>query len=48
MILLDYSQIVIANVMMNKKSMSEDFVRHSILNTIKINVAIIIWGPKGI
>jgi len=26
MILLDYSQIVIANVMMNKKSMSEDFL----------------------
>ena len=36
MILLDYSQIVIANVMMNKKSMSEDFVRHSILNTIRM------------
>ena len=36
MILLDYSQIVIANVMMNKKSMSEDFVRHAILNTIRM------------
>ena len=36
MILLDYSQFVIANVMMNKKSMSEDFVRHSILNTIRM------------
>ena len=36
MILLDYSQIVIANVMMNKKSMSEDFVRHAVLNTIRM------------
>ena len=36
MILLDYSQIVIANVMMNKRSMSEDFVRHAVLNTIRM------------
>ena len=36
MILLDYSQIVIANVMMNKKAMSEDFVRHAVLNTIRM------------
>ena len=36
MILLDYSQIVIANVMMNKSSMSEDFVRHAVLNTIRM------------
>ena len=36
MILLDYSQIVIANVMMNKKMLSEDFVRHSVLNTIRM------------
>jgi hypothetical protein len=36
MILLDYSQIVIANVMMNKNSMSEDYVRHAVLNTIRI------------
>jgi len=36
MILLDYSQIVIANVMMNKKSMSEDSVRHAVLNTIRM------------
>jgi len=36
MILLDYSQIVIANVMMNSKMMSEDFIRHSILNTIRM------------
>lgn len=36
MILLDYSQIVIANVMMNTKMMSEDFIRHSILNTIRM------------
>jgi len=36
MILLDYSQIVIANVMMNKKDMSENFIRHSILNTIRM------------
>ena len=36
MILLDYSQIVIANVMMNKGSMSEDFVRHAVLNTIRM------------
>ena len=36
MILLDYSQIVIANVMMNKRAMSEDFVRHAVLNTIRM------------
>ena len=36
MILLDYSQIVIANVMMNAKMMSEDFIRHSVLNTIRM------------
>lgn len=36
MILLDYSQIVIANVMMNKRSMSEDSVRHAVLNTIRM------------
>jgi|SaaInlV_150m_DNA_2_1039686.scaffolds.fasta_scaffold00141_27 hypothetical protein len=36
MILLDYSQIVIANVMMNKKLMSEDYVRHTVLNTIRM------------
>ena len=36
MILLDYSQIVIANVMMNTKMMSEDFIRHSVLNTIRM------------
>ena len=36
MILLDSSQIVIANVMMNKNSMSEDSVRHSVLNTIRM------------
>ncbi len=36
MILLDYSQIVIANVMMNKNAMSEDYVRHAVLNTIRM------------
>ena len=36
MILLDYSQIVIVNVMMNKRAMSEDFVRHAVLNTIRM------------
>jgi len=36
MILLDYSRIVIANVMMNKRAMSEDFVRHAVLNTIRM------------
>jgi len=36
MILLDYSQIVIANVMMNSKEMNEDFIRHLVLNTIRM------------
>lgn len=36
MILLDYSQIVIANVMMNPNEMEEDFIRHMVLNTIRM------------
>lgn len=36
MILLDYSQIVIANVMTNPKDMSVDFIRHLVLNTIRM------------
>jgi hypothetical protein len=36
MILLDYSQIVIANVMMNPNEMNEDFIRHMVLNTIRM------------
>ena len=38
MILLDYSQIVIANVMMNPNEMNEDFIRHMVLNTIRMYV----------
>ena len=36
MILVDYSQIVISNVMMNPNELSEDFIRHMILNTIRM------------
>lgn len=36
MILVDYSQIVIANVMTNPKDMSIDFIRHLVLNTIRM------------
>jgi len=36
MILLDYSQIVIANVMTNPKDMGVDFIRHLVLNTIRM------------
>ena len=36
MILLDYSQIVIASVMKNNQDMSEGYIRHLVLNTIRM------------
>ena len=36
MILLDYSQIVIASVMKNSNEMSEGYIRHLVLNTIRM------------
>ena len=36
MIFLDYSQIVIASVMKNSNEMSEGYIRHLVLNTIRM------------